>query len=262
MAADGRTAAQRPLAERTILVTGANGGLGEAMARASAAAGANVVLLGRRVPKLTRLHDELAAIGARAPSIYPMDLSGATPEDYETLASAIAHEYGRLDGIAHCAAELKGLSSLQNLPLEDWFTGLHVNLAAPFLLTRACLPLLRDCEDACVLFALDDAQRTTRAFWGPYGVAKQALRGLVSILADELENSPVRVHGVQPGPMRSALRARAYFAEDPTALPEPAAYAAACVRLLAGIEPDAPRFVELQPRPTAPRPLNLATRSG
>ena len=256
------TAAPPPLANRVILVTGANGGLGEAVARASAAAGADVVLLGRRVPRLTRLHDELVAAGGRAPSLYPMDLSGATPEDYEALATAIRGEYGRLDGIVHCAAELKGLYSLQNLPLEDWFTGLHVNLAAPFLLTRACLPLLHEREDACVLFALDDPERSARAYWGPYGVAKHALRGLVSILANELESSPVRVHGVEPGPMRTALRARAFFAEDPAALPEPAAYAAACVRLLAGTEPGAPRFVELQARPTAPRPLGLATLTG
>jgi NAD(P)-dependent dehydrogenase (short-subunit alcohol dehydrogenase family) len=262
MAANDIAASPTPLANRVILVTGANGGLGEAVARASAAAGADVVLLGRRVPRLTRLHDELVAAGGRAPSLYPMDLSGATPGDYETLATAIGGEYGHLDGIVHCAAELKGLYSLQNLPLEDWFTGLHVNLAAPFLLTRACLPLLREREDACVLFMLDDAKRTARAFWGAYGVAKHALRGLVSILAEELENSPVRVHGVQPGPMRSALRARAFFAEDPAALPEPAAYAAACVRLLAGTEPGAPRFVELQARPTAPRPLGLATLAG
>ncbi|MDX9764031.1 MAG: SDR family NAD(P)-dependent oxidoreductase [Chiayiivirga sp.] len=255
-------AASPPLANRVILITGANGGLGEAVARASAAAGANVVLLGRRVPRLTRLHDELEAAGCRTPSIYPMDLSGAVPEDYDVLARAIANEYGRLDGIVHCAAELKGLSSLQNLPLEDWFTGLHVNLTAPFLLTRACLPLLREREDACVLFALDDAQRTARAFWGPYGVAKHALRGLVSILADELENSPIRVHGVEPGPMRSALRARAFFAEDASTLPDPSAYARACVQLLAGTDRAAPRFVTLQPHSIAPRSLGLATFAG
>ncbi|HPA02497.1 MAG TPA: SDR family NAD(P)-dependent oxidoreductase [Chiayiivirga sp.] len=259
MPTTGSAAAGQVLADRVLLITGANGGLGEALARACATAGAQVVLLGRRVPRLARLYDELIASGARTPAIYPLDLSGATPEDYETLAESIAREFGRLDGIAHCAAELKGLSSLRNLALEDWFTGLHVNLSAPFLLTRACLPLLRESPDACVLFTLDDAEQSTRAFWGAYGVSKQALRGLVSILGEELAASPVRVHGIEPGPMRTALRARAYFAEEPAGIPEPASCTAGCVRLLAGDWPDAPRFVKLPARSTAPRALNLPT---
>ena len=257
------TAAPRLLADRTLLITGANGGLGEALARAAAMAGARVVLLGRRVPRLTRLYDELLAAGAAAPAIYPLDLAGASPQDYEQLATAIRDECGGLDGIVHCAAELKGLSSLQNMELADWFTGLHVNLTAPFLLTRACLPLLRESQDACVLFVLDDMGGTSRAFWGPYGVAKQALRGLVDTLADELETSPVRVHGVIPGPMRTALRARAYFAEDPAAVPAPEAYAPALVRLLATPPGErAARFVTLTAADLAPRALGLATIAG
>ncbi len=252
------------LAGRTILVCGANGGLGEAVARACAKAGAQVVLIGRRLPKLTRLYDALVADGARDPALYPMDLCGATPDDYAAMAQALERECGRLDGIVHCAAEFKGLASLENLPLEDWFTGLHVNLSAPFLLTRACLPLLRQREDASVLFLLDDAHRTTHAFWGGYGVAKQALRGLVSILHAELENSPVRVHGVEPGPMRTALRARAYFAENPGDIPPPEAYAPGCVALLGpqGANVSGAFAMLEAAQPATPRALGLATFSG
>lgn len=256
--------APNALAGRTLLICGVNGGLGEAVTRACAAAGAQVVLMGRRLPKLTRLYDALAADGARDPALYPMDLAGATPDDFTTLAQALERECGRLDGIVHCAAEFKGLASLENMPLEDWFTGMHVNLTAPFLLTRACLPLLRQREDASVLFLLDDPERTSRAFWNSYGVAKQALRGLVSTLHAELESSPVRIHGVQPGPMRTALRARAYFAEDQASVPPPAAYAPSCVSLLgpqgAAI---ADVFVTLQASAAArPRALGLSTFSG
>ena len=251
------------LTGRTILLCGANGGLGEAVARACSRAGAQVVLVGRRLPKLTRLYDALVADGAPDPALYPMDFTGATPDDYATMAEALERECGRLDGIVHCAAEFKGLASLENLPLEDWFTGLHVNLSAPFLLTRACLPLLRRREDASVLFLLDDAKRTTRAFWGGYGVAKQALRGLVSILHAELENSPVRVLGVEPGPMRTALRARAYFAEDPADVLPAEAYAPACVSLLGSQGASvSDAFVTLEPaQPVKPRGLGLATFS-
>lgn len=249
------------LAGRTILISGAHGGLGEAVARASARAGAQVVLLGRRIPRLNKLYDALEAEGGRQPAIYPMDLAGATPQDYATLAETLQRECGRLDAIVHCAAEFKGLASLENMPMEDWFTGLHVNLTAPWLLTRACLPLLRQRDDASVLFLLDDPDRTGRAFWGSYGVAKQGLHGLIAVLRDELTNSSVRVHGVLPGPMRTALRARAYFAEDPGLILPPEAYAPACVALLAaGAEAAAEPIVTLSAQdPRTPRALGLAT---
>lgn len=258
------TATAPVLDGKTILVCGALGGLGAAVAHASAKAGAQVVLLGRRVPRLNRLYDALEAEGAREPAIYPLDLSGATPEDYANLAQTLERECGRLDGIVHCAAEFKGLASLENMPLEDWFTGLHVNVTAPWLLTRACLPLLRQRESASVLFVLDDADKTTRAFWGSYGVAKQALRGLIPILREELSNSAVRVQGVLPGPMRTALRARAYFAEDPGSIPPAEAYANACVELLAGTgSATREAIVTLRAAGASrPRPLGLSTVNG
>jgi len=219
------------LTERVILITGANGGLGEAAARACAAAGACVVLLGRRVPKLNRLYDVIAAIGP-TPAIYPLDLEGATPNDYAQLADNIAAECGRLDGILHTAAHFKGLSSLANTPADDWIRGLHVNLSAPLLLTQACLPLLNQAPDSAVVFCLNASAATARAYWGSYGVAQQGLRGMIKVLADELASSPVRIHGLQPGPMRTQLRARAWAAEDAGQWPTADAYAAACVYLL------------------------------
>jgi NAD(P)-dependent dehydrogenase (short-subunit alcohol dehydrogenase family) len=217
---------------RTILVTGANGALGEAAARACAAAGATVVLLGRRVPKLGRLSDALVAEGLPAPAIYPLDLEGATPDDYADLAETLQRDCGGLDGLLHCAAEFKGLASVENSPPEDLLRALHVNLAAPLLLTRALLPLLRQREDAAVVFVLDDPARVAKAFWGGYGIAKHGLAGAVAVLHEETERSGVRVHGLQPGPMRTALRGKAWFAENPGEIPEAAAYAPACVTLL------------------------------
>ena len=219
------------LSGRTILITGAHGGLGSAAAAACASAGASVVLLGRRVPKLNRLYDALATIGDRTPALYPLDLEGAGPDDYAQLATALQND-GGLDGILHCAAEFKGLSSIENGDPLDLLRGLHVNLAAPLLLTQACLPLLRQRADAAVVFVTDDPGRVGRAFWGAYGIAKQALAGAIAVLHGETENSPVRVHGLQPGAMRTALRGRAYFAENPGEIAEAEANAPACVYLL------------------------------
>ncbi|MEO7478097.1 MAG: SDR family NAD(P)-dependent oxidoreductase, partial [Lysobacteraceae bacterium] len=176
------------LAGRVILVTGANGALGEAAARACAAAGATVVLLGRRVPKLQRLHDALAMIGPQ-PAIYPLDLLGATPADYAEMAMRIGDEFGRLDGVLHAAAEFQGLTPLENTDPLEFINAMHVNVSAPFLLTQACLQLLRRAPDSAVVFVMDDPQRIGHAYWGGYAVSKFALLGLLRVLADELEQS-------------------------------------------------------------------------
>ena len=221
-----------PLAERVILVTGAAGGLGSAAAGAVAGAGGRPVLLGHRVPKLQRIYDRIEAEGGE-PALYPLDLAGASPEDYAELAARIEEGYGRLDGICHCAASFPGLSGLEQTTPEDFLRPLHVNLGAAWLLSGACLPLLRRAPDSALVFVIDDPARVTRAYWGGYGIAVRALEGLVAILADELENSPVRVSALRPGPMRTSLRARAWFGEDAGQWPPAEAYAPALVHLLA-----------------------------
>lgn len=220
------------LAGRVILVSGANGGLGQAAAMAIAGAGATVVLLGRRVPKLSRQYDAIEQSGAPQPAIYPLDLEGATPADYAELATRLGAELGQLDGILHAAVHFGGLASVESIEPEEWVRALHVNLTAPLLLTRACLPLLRQSPDAAVVFVQDDPARMRRAYWGGYAIAKAGLEGALVLLADETANSSVRVSAVRPGPMRTALRARAWFGEDPATVTPPAVYAPACVFLL------------------------------
>jgi NAD(P)-dependent dehydrogenase (short-subunit alcohol dehydrogenase family) len=228
--ADGHDPA-RPLAGRVILVTGAYGGLGDAASRACAEAGATLVLLGRKVPKLGRTYDALKALG-QEPALYPLDLAGADPADYETLAATIGRELGGLHGILHCAADFTGLRPLEATPPEEFVRQVHVNLTAPWLLTQACLPLLRESGDSAVVFVLEDLGRVNRAYWGAYGVAKAGLEGLARTLHDETELGPVRVSALRPGPMRSALRGRAYVEEAASRVPWPTAYARACVELL------------------------------
>lgn len=225
------------LTDRVILVTGAYGGLGEAAAKACAQAGATVVLLGRKVPKLSRTYDAVKALGP-TPALYPLDLAGADPADYEQLASTIESEMGGLHGILHCAAEFTGLKPLEATPPEEFVRNLHVNLTAPWLLTQACLPLLRKAADSAVVFVADDLSRVNRAYWGTYGVAKAGLLGLVRVLHDETDRSTVRVSALQPGPMRTTIRSRAYVEEAASRVPSPDRYAGACVRLLSaeGIE--------------------------
>jgi NAD(P)-dependent dehydrogenase (short-subunit alcohol dehydrogenase family) len=222
---------------RVILVTGAAGGLGQAAARACAQAGATVVLLGRKVPKLSRAYDTVKAVGPE-PASYPLDLAGAGPADYEAMADRIEADLGGLHGILHCAVEFTGLRPLELTPPEDFARQLHVALTAPWLLTQACLPALRRQADSAVVFVLDDPARVQRAYWGPYGIAKAGLAALVRQLHDETDTGPVRVAALEPGPMRTDLRARAYVEEAATDCPPPSRYAPACVHLLSAAGAD------------------------
>jgi len=221
----------RPLADRVIIVTGAHGDLGKAAAVACAKAGATVVLVGRKLPKLNRVYDAIRAVGPE-PALYPMDLAGADPSDFEAMADRIETELGRLDGVLHCAADFVGLTPLVNTPPEQFARQMQVNLSARWFLTQACLPLLQRAADAAVVFVLDDPERVGRAFWGAYGIAQHANRGLMAMLHQETEASSVRVCALQPGPMRTPLRSRAFVDEKALRVPAAAAWASACVHLL------------------------------
>jgi NAD(P)-dependent dehydrogenase (short-subunit alcohol dehydrogenase family) len=228
----GWSAQPGALSERVVLITGASGGLGRASALAITRAGGSAVLLGRKVRALEKVYDEVAALAHAQPAIYPLDLAGATPNDYAQLAETIGRECGRLDGIVHAAAHFSGLQPAANIAPDEWLRALHVNLSAPFLLTQACLPLLQAAADGSIVFVLDDPERMGRAHWGGYGVAKRGLDGLTSVLHEELENTPVRVNALLPMPMRTALRRAAYYGENTLELPVPDAAADAVVYLL------------------------------
>jgi len=210
------------LSGRIILLTGAANGIGHALAHALAAHGATLVLLDRDVHGLESTYDAIVDAGHPEPALYPMDLQGASPDDYQALATTLQNEFGRLDGLIHNAAELGALVPVANTDTELWFKTLQTDLHAPCLLTIACLPLLQPGTDASVIFVSDAAGRHGKAYWGAYGVAKAGLEGFMQILADELEHSAIRVNSIDPGPVRTTLRTIAYPAENRELLPAPA----------------------------------------
>jgi len=222
------------LQDRVVLVSGAHGGLGRAASIACARAGATVVLLGRKVPKLNRVYDAIAKGDERLPEPvnYPFDLEGASPDDHAELARRIADGFGRLDGLLHCAAYFRGLTSLERSDPAAIARAIHVNLTARAWLTQACLPLLRKAPDGAVVFVVDELKRVGGAYWGGYGLAQHATSALVGMLHAELASSSVRVSGLQPGPMRTSLRAQAFVEEDDREAVDPARHADHCVTLL------------------------------
>ena len=229
---DRYRAAPNLLRDRVILVTGAAAGVGRAASRAFAAHGATVVLLDRDQSALEALYDTIETAGHAQPALVPMDLEQIDEPSFQGLAVTLDQEFGRLDGLLHNAAIAPFLSRVDDYDLEVWQQVLQVNLTAPFLLTQVCLPLLRRAEDASVLFTSDRVGRRGRAYWGAYGVSKFALEGLMQILADETSGGNIRCNSIDPGAVRTGMRARLYPGENPERLPRPEAILSAYLYLM------------------------------
>jgi NAD(P)-dependent dehydrogenase (short-subunit alcohol dehydrogenase family) len=210
------------LRDRVILITGAGDGIGRAAALACARHGATVILAGRTTAKLEQVYDEIEEAGAPIATIYPVDLNGATEDDYLTLANAIDEQFGRLDGLLLNAGELGERTPIANYKSSSWETVMQVNVTSQFLLCKSLLPLLEKSPDAHILFTSSSVGRKGRAFWGAYAVSKFATEGLCQVLADELEDTTsIKVNCVNPGATRTAMRMKAYPGEDPGTLKTP-----------------------------------------
>lgn len=206
--------------DRVVLVTGATSGIGRAVARELVVSGATVILHGRNEKALEALYQELKTLGPE-PSVAQLDLERAQGPQYQQLTSEIESRYGRLDGLLHNAAILGNLSPIEHYDIGTWQRVMHVNVNAVFILTRCMLPLLKQSQDASLIFTTSGVGNRGRAYWGAYSVSKFATEGLSQILADELENTSIRVNCVNPGATRTRMRAQAYPAEDPETLRPP-----------------------------------------
>jgi len=203
------------LRDRVVLVTGAGQGLGRAVALEAARCGATVALLGRKPEKLAATYDAIVDASGAQPAMVPLDLAAAGSAEYEALAQLVRKDLGRLDAIVHCAAHFVPLGPLSGQAIEQWMTLLKVNLAAPFALTRACLPLLQAAPDSSVVFVGETHGAAPLAYWGGFAVAKSALSTLAAIWAQELERKgKPRMNVFIPGPVATPQRAQSHPGED------------------------------------------------
>lgn len=211
------------LKDRVIMVTGAGQGLGEAAALAFAAHGATVVLVGRNEKKLGRVYDAIEAAGGPQPAAIPLDLAKLTDQDCVNLANLVWKEFGRLDGIVHCANGFNHLSPLVNQKLEEWVDMYRVNVAAPFAISRACLALLKRSDAPSVVLVGEQHAFDAKAYWGGYATTQAGRAALAAIAADEWDKAPFpRVNLLVPGPVRTPFRTKTHPAENFEALPLPA----------------------------------------
>ena len=206
----------KPLAGAVALVTGASRGLGRATAVRLASAGAHTVLLARTVGGLEETDDAVRTAGGEA-TLCPLDLT--RPGELERAVAALCARFGRLDILVSCAAVLGMLGPAHQIAEEAWRRVLDTNLTAAMRLIRAVDPLLRSAPAGRAVFAT--GYPAARAYWGAYAASKAALEALVLAWAAETARTALRVNLVDPGPMRTRLRAAAYPGEDPAALPSP-----------------------------------------
>jgi NAD(P)-dependent dehydrogenase (short-subunit alcohol dehydrogenase family) len=210
------------------LITGASRGLGAALAERFAAEGADLILVGRTPGALEEIDDKVRAAGSRA-TLVPLDLADGAAID--RLGGALAQRFGRLDVLVSCAAELGPLSPLGHVEPRAFDRVMTVNATANYRLIRSLDPLLRASEAGRAVFATCAQARAGKPFWGGYAASKATLEAMVTAYAAETRRTALRVNLIDPGPLRTRLRAQAYPGEDPAKLPEPATVAETFVAL-------------------------------
>ncbi|MFA0438547.1 YciK family oxidoreductase [Vibrio sp. 10N.286.49.C2] len=206
---------------KVILITGAGAGIGRQAALSYAKHGATVILLGRNVANLELIYDEIEKAGYPQPAIIPLDLKGATKQNYIDMAETIESQFGHLDGLVHNAGVLGTLSPFDQIDEETFDDVMQINVKAEFLMTQALLPILKKSQAGRIIFTSSTVGHIGRTFWGTYAISKFATEGMMQILADELSDSAIRVNAINPGATRTRMRAKAYPGEDANALKTP-----------------------------------------
>lgn len=219
-----------PLPGKTILVTGASRGIGAAIAEATAAAGAHVILTARTVAGLEEIEERIHKAGGTA-TIAPLDLTDG--ESIGRLAAAVSQRWERLDGLVLNAATLGTLSAVPAIDPKEFARVLTLNVGAQAALIAAFDPMLRAASPGRVIAITSSVGASPRAYWGAYGASKAALETLVAAYGEENRNlARVAVAIVDPGATRTQMRARAFPGEDPETVKDPAVVGARVAALL------------------------------
>jgi len=211
----------KPHEGRLILVTGASRGIGRAVALELAKGGADIIAIARNRSQgaLEELDDEISALGQHC-TIAPMDIRDG--EAIDRLGGALYERWGKLDGLVANAAILGPITPLGHISPKDWAELLDINITANWRLIRSLGPLL-DLSKAGgrAIFVTSGAAGKHKPYWGGYAVTKAALDELVMTYAAEAAKTDVKINLIDPGPIRTHMRAKAVPGEDPSILPTP-----------------------------------------
>ena len=198
------------LEEKVTLITGASRGLGRALALACAKEGANLVINSRSEDSLQPVVEEVQGTGAEVLSVAA---NVALETEVQKLVDGAVRRFGRIDVLINNAGLLGPRVAIQEYPEDEWRRVIDANLTAPFLLSKAAIPHMP--EGASIINVVSGVSIEGRAEWGAYSVSKFGVEGLTQILAAELKDRGIRANAVDPGGMRTEMRAAAYPNEDP-----------------------------------------------
>jgi NAD(P)-dependent dehydrogenase (short-subunit alcohol dehydrogenase family) len=208
----------KPLNGRVTLVTGASRGIGYQAALALAKAGSHIIAIARTQGGLEDLDDAIKADGGEC-TLVPMDLKNA--DGLDQLGKIIHERWGKLDGLLANAGLLGDITPAPHTDPKKWDDVFAVNVTANYRLIRSLDPLLRASDAGRAVFLTSSVARTHRAYWGAYAASKAALEAFVSCYAKEAEVTKLKVNLLNPGAVRTAMRAKAMPGEDGTTLPNP-----------------------------------------
>ncbi len=214
----------KPLEGRVALVTGASRGLGYETALAMATAGAHVVAVARTTGGLEELDDAIRAVGAAGATLVPADLT--EPEIVPNLAKAIEDRWGQLDVLVSNAGFLGRMTPLAQFPPAQWSKIMALNVGVNLALIQSFEALLLRSSRPRAVFVTALGAKDGLPFAAGYGASKAALDTMVRSWANEHAKSPLRANLIDPGPMRTKMRAQAFPGEDPGTVPEPSVAAA------------------------------------
>ena len=227
-----------PLKDRIALVVGASRGIGYETALALAGAGAHVIATARTQGGLEELDDAIFAATGKHATLIPFDLVDGGAID--RLGGAIFERFGRLDIWVQAAATMgaEGLTPVSHADPRGFAKVEKTNFTAVYRLIRSLEPLLKASEAGRAVYVTSSVAAAPRAFWGFYAATKAGAAALIKCWADEIESMPIRVAIVDPGRMRTQLRAQAYPGEDPETVIHPSAIGPLMVELTRGdLEP-------------------------
>ena len=219
----------KDLADRVVLITGASRGIGYAAAKEAGRRGAHVIAVARTVGGLEELDDEIQAAGGTT-TLVPLDLNDFAGID--RLGASIFERWGRLDGLIGNAGLLGTLTPVSHIAPDEFEKVYAVNVTANYRLIRSLDLPLRKSAAGRALFVSSGAARNARPYWSLYASTKAALEVLVRCYAAETQSTPVKANAVNPGPIRTAMRAKAMPGEDPETLRTPDTLAPRLVDLI------------------------------
>ncbi len=203
---------------KIALITGASRGIGAAVAKKYAKEGAHVIITARTIGGLEEIDDEIQKFGGKA-TLVPLNL--LEQDKIDQLAFNIKEKFGKLDILVGNAAMLGGLGPLSHGKPEKWENVIKLNLTTNWRLIRGFDPLLKLSENGRVIFVTSGVTKGVFPYWGPYAVSKAALETLAETYAAECTSTNIKVNLVDPGVVRTKMRAEAMPGENPEKLTEP-----------------------------------------